>query len=64
MDDIERLIDATGASLPLAARIIGLIVESGASKLEVASALDVVRIALPRLKISLDQEHPAASVRG
>lgn len=57
--DIDRLIEATGASVPLAARIIGLIVESGASKLEVISALDIVKVTLPRLKISLDQELPS-----
>jgi hypothetical protein len=57
--DIDRLIEATGAVVPLAARIIGLIVESGASKLEVISALDIVKVTLPRLKISLDQELPS-----
>ena len=58
--DIERLIDATGVSLPLAARIVSVVLDSGASHVEVSTALNLVQIVLGRLPITFD--HQAAEL--
>lgn len=50
-NDIERLVAVTGTSLPLAGRIVAMIVDSGASQLEVLTALDLVRTVLCLLPI-------------
>ena len=41
-NDVQNLIDMTGASLPLAGRIIKLLADSGANRLEIAVAMDLV----------------------
>ncbi|MGH9666208.1 MAG: hypothetical protein ACRD9L_17415 [Bryobacteraceae bacterium] len=46
---IERMIESSGLSLPLAGRIVELIVDSGASRLEVLSALSIVQNLLTTL---------------
>jgi hypothetical protein len=50
--DIKRLVDATGVSVPLAARIIAVIIDSGASHIEVSGALQIVNALKARLPIS------------
>jgi hypothetical protein len=52
--DIERMVEATGASLPLAGRIVALILDSGASLTEISTALKFVDYVLPRLQITYD----------
>lgn len=52
--DIERMVEATGASLPLAARIVRLVLDSGASQTEVSAALRIVEIVLGRLPVTFD----------
>ena len=42
-DDVQGLVDKTGMALPLAARIVALCAESGASNMEINAALDVAR---------------------
>jgi hypothetical protein len=59
--DIERLIEATGASLPLAGRMVGMILDSGASWKEVADALAIVSRFLPNLEITFDHRQPQAA---
>jgi hypothetical protein len=54
--DIERLVEATGASLPLAGRIIGLILDSGADQLEAFTALELATKLLGRTSITLDRQ--------
>ncbi len=54
------MIDATGLSVPLAARIVSEILDSGASQLEVSTALSLVHIVLGRLPITFDHQAPAS----
>ena len=51
--DIERMVEATGVSLPLAARMVSLVLDSGASQIEVATALEIVRSILSLLPAEL-----------
>jgi hypothetical protein len=53
---IERMVRATGATVPLAARIVSLVLDSGASQAEVTSALSIVEIVLARLPITYDHQ--------
>jgi hypothetical protein len=53
---VERLIDATGVSVPLAARIICMILDSGASQIEADVALSIVRSAVNLLPTRLVQD--------
>lgn len=51
--DVERMIEATGLAMPLAGRIVGLVLDSGASQVEVLTALDLVRTVLTLLPAEL-----------
>lgn len=53
--DIERLVETTGASLPLAGRIIGLIIDSGADALEAYTALELATKLLGRVDVTFDR---------
>ena len=41
-DSIAKMVDRTGVVIPLAARLLEVITESGASQLEITTALGVV----------------------
>lgn len=56
--DIERMVENSGVSVPLAARIVSLILDSGASGVEVSIALTIVRSVLHALPL----QHVAESV--
>jgi hypothetical protein len=58
--DLRTLIENTGVSLPLAARIIAFVLDSGASQLEVNVALDVVKSLLHLLPVPLISENVGA----
>ena len=49
--DIQRVVEKTGLSMPLASQILNLIVDSGASHVEVQAALHVVNALLTLLPI-------------
>ncbi len=57
---IERLIECSGLSLPLAGRIADLIVASGASRLEVLAADSIVDKLLLTLPIPIAAEGAAS----
>lgn len=59
-DDIARMVESTGLSLPLAGRFVDLIVDSGASRLEVLAALSIVQTILPTLPVPLAAENAAS----
>jgi hypothetical protein len=42
--DLAAMVDKTGLVLPLAARLLTVIAESGASQLEISAALSVVGV--------------------
>ena len=50
--DIQRVVENTGLSMPLASKFLNLIVDSGASHVEVQAALNVVNALLPILPIA------------
>lgn len=54
--DIERLVEATGVTLPLAARIVSLLLDSGASKVEILAALAIVGNVVNRLSVTFDHD--------
>lgn len=54
------MVEATGVAIPLAGRIIGLVLDSGASHLEVLTALDLVRSVLSLLPIQVSAESAGA----
>lgn len=56
MNDMDRMIEATGVTLPLAARMVALVLDSGASQVEVLTALAVVRTVTDLLPIPLLSE--------
>ena len=55
--DIERMVEATGVSMPLAARIVRLVLDSGASQIEIITALDLVRTVLSLLPAQVVAEN-------
>ena len=57
---IERMIQCSGLTLPLAGRIVDLIVDSGASRLEVLAALSIVENLLTTLPVPLASENAAS----
>jgi hypothetical protein len=66
--DIERMIGVTGMAVPLAARIVSVIIDSGASGVEISTALSIVRNLSDLFPVSLMAEgvcaaelHPRAS---
>jgi len=58
---LKRMVESTGATVPLAAQFLVLILDSGASHIEVTAAMKVVESLLVTLPISYDHEHPAPS---
>jgi hypothetical protein len=58
--DIERMIEATGVSMPIAARIVSLVIDSGASQIEILTALDLVRTVLSLLPVPVLAENVGA----
>ena len=50
---VERFVNHTGQSLPLAAQMLDLIVASGASHIEIVAALNMISFVLPTLQTSL-----------
>jgi hypothetical protein len=54
--EIERLIDNTGVCVPLAAGIVGLVLDSGASDMEARAALKIADSLLINLPISARPE--------
>ncbi|MGH9664905.1 MAG: hypothetical protein ACRD9L_10820, partial [Bryobacteraceae bacterium] len=58
--DIQALIDNTGMTMPLAGRIVKLLVDSGASRLEILAALDVVGKVIHVLPVPLVSEGAAS----
>ena len=56
MMDSRGLIENTGASIPLAAQLVAVILESGASHVEIVAALNIVSSVLPTLPVSLTAE--------
>jgi hypothetical protein len=58
--DLERMIENTGVTLPLAARIVGLVLDSGASQIEISVALAIVGTTLNLLPVPLVSENVGA----
>jgi hypothetical protein len=58
---LQKLVQASGLTLPLAAQIVDLILASGASRHETMNALTVVRMTLDQLPISLDPDPESLS---
>lgn len=58
--DLQRMIDVTGVSMPLAARIIGVVIDSGASQVEICTALSLVRTIIDLLPVPLVSENVGA----
>lgn len=54
--EVDELIDKTGLCVPLAARIVKLLAESGASQMEMSTALDIVNHLRQHLRGSLVPE--------
>lgn len=40
--DLQQLVDATGMTMPLAGRIVSVVLASGASQMEIRTALEIV----------------------
>jgi hypothetical protein len=57
--DLDRAIEDTGLCIPLAARILRLLAESGASQIEIGTALELVSHLRHHLSASLVQEELA-----
>jgi hypothetical protein len=51
-NDIDRLVEATGISVHVAAQIVSIVLDSGASDMEVRAALKIVDAVLVTLPIS------------
>lgn len=58
---IQDAIDDTGMCIPLAARILRLLAESGASQMEISTALDLVNHLRHHLRASLVPEDVSSS---
>jgi hypothetical protein len=56
MSDVDRMIEATGVTLPLAARIVGVLLDSGASAVEIGAALSIVSTVVGRLPVTYDHD--------
>lgn len=54
--EVQELVDRTGLCVPLAARIMRMIGESGASQLEISTALDLVSHLRHHIKTSIVPE--------
>lgn len=50
---IDRMVAATGMAVPLAGQIVSLLIDSGASQVEISAALSIVREVSPLLGASL-----------
>lgn len=64
---IQQMVDRTGLVVPLAARIINLLAESGASKMEMGLALelaDKLRLIIPAALLPDQTEAATASSAG
>lgn len=59
--DIEQLVNQTGMCVPLAAQIMRVLAESGASQIEISTALDLVNHLRHHIKGSLVPQDLAAS---
>ena len=53
MSDLENAVEQTGMCLPLAARILRLLADSGASQMEIITALGIVENLRHHLKATL-----------
>jgi hypothetical protein len=60
-DDLQDALERTGMCIPLATRILRLLGESGASQMEITTALNLVEHLRHHLKGSIVQAELAAS---
>ncbi len=58
--EVDNLVANTGMVLPLAGQIVALAVQSGASRLEIHTALSIVGTLLPTLPVPLVSENAAS----
>jgi len=56
--DVERLVECSGVSLPLAARIVSLVLDSGVTHVELKAAFQIVEALWAILPISYAPDDP------